>query len=140
MNSNFHFNISLTVLNSLGRDLYRSVNTILGEAISNSWDADAHNVYVYINRDANNLIIKDDGVGMDADEFQNKFLKIGYSKRKNGNNMSPNGRPYIGRKGIGKLALLSCSEKIHIISKKINTDYIGAVIDNTQIDNDITKI
>lgn len=139
MISNFHFNISLTVLNSLGRDLYRSVNTILGEAISNSWDADAHNVYVYINRDANNLIIKDDGVGMDADEFQNKFLKIGYSKRKNGNNMSPNGRPYIGRKGIGKLALLSCSEKIHIISKKINTDYIGAVIDNTQIDNDINQ-
>lgn len=139
MTNNFHFNISLTVLNSLGRDLYRSVNTILGEAISNSWDADAHNVYVYIDRDANNLVIKDDGIGMDANDFQNKFLKIGYSKRKNGNNSSPKGRPYIGRKGIGKLALLSCSEKIHIISKKINTEYIGAIIDNTQIDKDINQ-
>lgn len=139
MTNNFHFNISLTVLNSLGRDLYRSVNTILGEAISNSWDADAHNVYVYIDRDANNLVIKDDGIGMDANDFQNKFLKIGYSKRKNGNNLSPKGRPYIGRKGIGKLALLSCSEKIHIISKKINTEYIGAIIDNTQIDKDINQ-
>lgn len=139
MTNNFHFNISLTVLNSLGRDLYRSVNTILGEAISNSWDADAHNVYVYIDRDANNLVIKDDGIGMDANDFQNKFLKIGYSKRKNNNNSSPKGRPYIGRKGIGKLALLSCSEKIHIISKKINTKYIGAIIDNTQIDKDITQ-
>ena len=139
MTNNFHFNISLTVLNSLGRDLYRSVKTILGEAISNSWDADAHNVYVYIDRDANNLVIKDDGIGMDANDFQNKFLKIGYSKRKNGNNSSPKGRPYIGRKGIGKLALLSCSEKIHIISKKINTEYIGAIIDNTQIDKDINQ-
>ncbi len=139
MTNNFHFNISLTVLNSLGRDLYRSVNTILGEAISNSWDADAHNVYVYIDRDANNLVIKDDGIGMDANDFQNKFLKIGYSKRKNGNNSSPKGRPYIGRKGIGKLALLSCSEKIHVISKKINTEYIGAIIDNTQIDKDINQ-
>lgn len=139
MTRSFHFNISLTVLNSLGRDLYRSVNTILGEAISNSWDADAHNVHVYIDRDANNLIIKDDGIGMDEDDFQNKFLKIGYSKRKGGNNLSQKGRPYIGRKGIGKLALLSCSEKIHIISKKINTEYIGAIIDNTQIDNDINQ-
>lgn len=95
MTRSFHFNISLTVLNSLGRDLYRSVNTILGEAISNSWDADAHNVHVYIDRDANNLIIKDDGIGMDEDDFQNKFLKIGYSKRKGGNNLSQKGRPYI---------------------------------------------
>ncbi len=139
MTNNFHFNISLTVLNSLGRDLYRSVNTILGEAISNSWDADAHNVHIYIDREANNLIIKDDGIGMDANDFQNKFLKIGYSKRKDGNKISPKGRPYIGRKGIGKLALLSCSGKIHIISKKINTEYVGAIIDNTQIDRDINQ-
>lgn len=137
MTSGFHFNISLTVLNSLGRDLYRSVNTILGEAISNSWDADAHNIHIYIDRDANYLIIKDDGIGMNADDFQNKFLKIGYSKRNGGQNNSPEGRPYIGRKGIGKLALLSCSEKIHIITKKQDTNYIGAVIDNTQIDQDI---
>lgn len=138
MTSNFHFNISLTVLNSLGRDLYRSVNTILGEAISNSWDADAHNVHIYINKEENYLIIKDDGIGMDAEDFQNKFLKIGYSKRNGGHNNSPEGRPYIGRKGIGKLALLSCSEKIHIITKTKDTDYIGAVIDNTQIDHDIS--
>lgn len=137
MNSGFHFNISLTVLNSLGRDLYRSVNTILGEAISNSWDADAHNIHIYIDRDANYLVIKDDGIGMNADDFQNKFLKIGYSKRNGGQNNSPEGRPYIGRKGIGKLALLSCSEKIHIITKKQDTNYIGAIIDNTQIDQDI---
>ena len=135
----FHFNISLTVLNSLGRDLYRSVNTILGEAISNSWDADAHNVYIYIDRDANDLIIKDDGIGMSADDFQNKFLKIGYSKRKGDHNTSPHGRPYIGRKGIGKLALLSCSERIHIISKQKNSEYVGAIIDNRRIDNDINQ-
>lgn len=138
MTSSFHFNISLTVLNSLGRDLYRSVNTILGEAISNSWDADAHNVHIYINREENYLVIKDDGIGMNAEDFQNKFLKIGYSKRNGGHNNSPEGRPYIGRKGIGKLALLSCSEKIHIITKTKDTNYIGAVIDNTQIDQDIS--
>ena len=40
MNSSFTFNISLSVLNHLGRNLYRNFITVLGEAISNSWDAD----------------------------------------------------------------------------------------------------
>jgi hypothetical protein len=29
----------------LGRNLYRSFITVIGEAISNSWDADAENVW-----------------------------------------------------------------------------------------------
>lgn len=46
----FTFDISLSVLNHLGRSLYRSFATVLGEAISNSWDADAKNVEIYVNR------------------------------------------------------------------------------------------
>src|ERR1039457_2311600 len=105
----FTFEISLSVLNHLGRNLYRSFATVLGEAISNSWDADAKNVWIYIGKNKNSFIIKDDGVGMTGVDFQNKFLKIGYSKRGAGQKTSPGGRPYIGRKGIGKLALLSCA-------------------------------
>ena len=44
MDNQFNFNISLSVLNHLGRNLYRNVITVIGEAISNSWDADATNV------------------------------------------------------------------------------------------------
>src|SRR5690242_20578605 len=95
----FSFNISLSVLNHLGRNLYRSFITVLGEAISNSWDADAKNVWIYIDKSKNNFAIKDDGIGMTADDFQNKFLKIGYSKRHGGKSKSPKGRPFIGRKG-----------------------------------------
>jgi DNA topoisomerase VI subunit B len=94
----FTFEISLSVLNHLGRNLYRSFITILGEAVSNSWDADADNVWIYIDRDKNCLVIKDDGDGMTADDFQKKFLKIGYTKRKDGVTKSSKGRPYIGRK------------------------------------------
>ncbi len=78
----FTFEISLSVLNHLGRNLYRSFATVLGEAISNSWDASAQNVWLYIDKKENSLLIKDDGKGMTEDDFQNKFLKIGYSKRK----------------------------------------------------------
>lgn len=133
----FTFEISLSVLNHLGRNLYRSFVTVLGEAISNSWDADAKNVQIDIDREKNSFFTKDDGIGMTADDFQNKFLKIGYSKRKEGAT-SPGGRPYIGRKGIGKLALLSCADKIHVISKTKGGNYVGGIIDNSGLTRAIT--
>nr|WP_319510120.1 ATP-binding protein [uncultured Draconibacterium sp.] len=135
--SNFTFNISLSVLNHLGRNLYRNFITVLGEAISNSWDADAKNVWIYIDRDKNSLIIKDDGVGMSSEDFQTKFLKIGYSKRKDGVDKTKGNRPFIGRKGIGKLALLSCAKRIHIISKTKTTEFVGGIIDNSELDTAI---
>lgn len=139
----FTFEISLSVLNHLGRNLYRSFMTVLGEAISNAWDADAENVWIYINREKKYLVVKDDGEGMTADEFQNKFLKIGYSKRKDGATSMIRKRPFIGRKGIGKLALLSCAKKITVLTRKsASVEYVGGVIDNSGLDeaikNDLT--
>ncbi len=133
----FSFEISLSVLNHLGRNLYRSFTTVLGEAISNSWDADASSVWIYIDRDSNSFFIKDDGAGMNADDFQDKFLKIGYSKRKEAT-ASSRSRPFIGRKGIGKLALLSCAEQITVISKVPGGEYVGGLIDNRGLDQAIT--
>lgn len=138
----FTFEISLSVLNHLGRNLYRNFITVLGEAISNAWDADAKNVWIYLDRDNSNFIVKDDGYGMTSDDFQGKFLRVGYSKRKGGVMLSPNKRPYIGAKGIGKLALLSCAEKVSVISKTEKTDYTGGIIDNSgltkAIEHDLT--
>ena len=133
----YTFNISLSILNHLGRNLYRSFITVLGEAISNSWDADAKKVWIYIDRDNNTLVIKDDGLGMTENDFQNKFLKIGYSKRKDNATSTASGRPFIGRKGIGKLALLSCAKRITILTKTANTDLVGGVIDNSGLDKAI---
>jgi hypothetical protein len=133
----YQFAISLSVLNHLGRNLYRNFVTVLGEAISNSWDADAKNVWIDIDRDKNQFMISDDGRGMTADDFENRFLKIGYSKRKEGGQKSKAGRPYIGAKGIGKLALLSCAERISVFTHTKKTAYTGGVIDNSDLDKAI---
>lgn len=138
-NTAYTFNISLSILNHLGRNLYRSFITVLGEAISNSWDADAKNVHIVIDKAKNTLIIKDDGRGMNSDDFQNKFLKIGYSKRKNDVSVTEDGRPFIGRKGIGKLALLSCAKRITIWTKTAQTEFVGGVIDNSGLDEAIKE-
>ena len=139
MDQQYRFEISLSVLNHLGRGLYRDIITILGEAISNSWDADAKNVWINFDKNASRLVIMDDGEGMDENDFQNKFLKIGYSKRKDQTLKSKKrSHPFIGAKGIGKLALLSCSKRISIFSKKKPAPYyVGGLIDNSGLDEAI---
>jgi hypothetical protein len=111
--------------------------TVLGEAISNSWDADAHNVWIEFDRAQDTLLIRDDGIGMNATDFQDKFLKIGYSKRQSGGTAAPSGRPYIGRKGIGKLALLSCASRITVVTKTEDASFVGGIIDNSVLDRAI---
>ncbi len=130
----YYFNISLSILNHLGRDLYRNFITVLGEAISNSWDAGAKNVWIAIDKENGCFSIKDDGHGMSETDFRKKFLNVGYSRREDDNARAPEGRPLIGGKGIGKLALLSCAQRIHIMSKTSDTEYIGAIIDNGELD------
>lgn len=137
MSDEFKFEISLSVLNHLGRNLYRNFITVLAEAVSNSWDAGAKNVWVNIEENGSSFSIKDDGVGMTAGDFQNKFLKIGYSKRQADGPKSASGRPYIGAKGIGKLALLSCAQRVSVFSKVKGGDYTGGVIDNAGLDDAI---
>ena len=135
--SNFHFHFSLSTLNHLGRGLYRSFSTVIAEAISNSWDADATEVHVKINGDS--LIIWDNGDGMDNKNFQNQFLKIGYSKRDDNLRITTKGRKVIGRKGIGKLSYLSISENITIHTLKKGKKLISAKISNNAIDAHIKK-
>ena len=133
--SGFKFEFSLEVLNHLGRGLYRSFATVIAEAVSNAWDAEATQVDITIKK--NSLIVLDNGKGMDAGDFQNKFLKVGYSRREDRSNKSK--RNVIGRKGIGKLAMLSISEKVTIISKKNMSAITGGKINNAELDCEIKK-
>lgn len=137
MADGFKFEISLSVLNHLGRNLYRNFVTVLGEAVSNAWDAEAKNVWIEIDATGSSFSIKDDGIGMSPEDFQGKFLKIGYSKRREAGRATKDGRPYIGAKGIGKLALLSCAKKISVFTKTPTTEYTGGVIDNAGLDHAI---
>jgi hypothetical protein len=134
-NHQFKFEFSLEVLNHLGRGLYRSFATVIAEAVSNAWDAEATQVDISIND--TRLEVTDNGKGMDAGDFQNKFLKVGYSRREDKSNKSR--RNVIGRKGIGKLAMLSISEKVTIVSKKSKSEITGGRINNTKLDNEIKR-
>ncbi len=133
----FNFEISLSILNHLWRNLYRNFITVIWEAISNSWDADAKNIHIYV--EENSLIILDDWTWMSEQEFQERFLNIWYSKRDELWDISKWKRPFIWRKGIWKLALLSCAERIHIATKKRWEKIVWWIIDNSELDEKIQK-
>lgn len=141
MSQEHKFLISMTVLDHLGRQLYRNFITVIGEAISNAWDADAQNVWIELDREQKTLTISDDGHGMSSEDLDEKFLKIGYTKRGHeGTDIhSRSGRPYIGAKGIGKLALLSCADEVSIVSKTRTTQPTGCRISNTELDEAINN-
>ncbi len=116
--------LNLNVLNHLGLNLYSNTPAVLSEVIANSYDADATNVKITISQDSDKIIIQDNGNGMSLDDINSKFLTVGYQKRINGESLSKKfKRPVMGRKGIGKLSLLSIANIIEIHS--ISEDGIG---------------
>lgn len=108
----YKLTLDLRVLDHLGIKLYSNAAAVLSEAVANAWDADAKLVSVDIQSDR--IIINDDGVGMGLSQINNRFLSVGYDKRAEEGENSKNGRPFMGRKGIGKLALFSIADEIEI--------------------------
>ena len=102
----YQMSIDLNVLNHLGLKLYSNVPAVLSEVVANSWDADAENVDIEIKSDQ--IIITDDGHGMTEVDINEKYLTVGYERRKREAKQTPRyERPVMGRKGIGKLSLFS---------------------------------
>lgn len=115
--------IELTVIDELGINLYSNTPAVLSELVANAWDADAKKVMVTINIPQRTIVIEDDGTGMDRGELQEKYLKIGYRKRglKGETDKTPEGRPYMGRKGIGKLSIFAIAETAEIVTVKLDS-------------------
>ncbi|MCY4171317.1 MAG: ATP-binding protein [Bacteroidetes bacterium] len=120
--------------------MYSNVPSVLSELIANAWDADACEVRltVYLDGENTKIVVMDDGCGMNADDLNEKFLTVGYQRRKKqGNDFTPNkNRKVMGRKGIGKLSVFSISENIQIYTRK-NGETIGLELDQEKIKQDI---
>lgn len=112
MRSPYQLTLDLRVLDHLGMNLYSNAAAVLSEAVANAWDADAQVVKVDIQPSL--ITIEDDGIGMNLKQINDRFLAVGYNKRLAEGETSDRGRPFMGRKGIGKLALFSIAEEIEI--------------------------
>ncbi len=143
MSDEYTLDIDLNVLNHLGLNLYSNVPAVLAELIANAWDADASRVDVSV-KEANSdkeIVIKDNGCGMDDADLREKFLTVGYQRRsqENGDLTERKGRPVMGRKGIGKLSVLSIAGKVRVFTKKANADFLAIELDVEKIQEAIER-
>ena len=116
MSYKYTMSLSLNVLNHLGINLYSNIPSVISEIVANSWDADAKNVD--INIDNNEITISDDGCGMTCDDINDHFLRVGYQKRTEMKASPTFSRPFMGRKGIGKLSMFSIAKEVDVISQR----------------------
>jgi Histidine kinase-, DNA gyrase B-, and HSP90-like ATPase len=111
--------VDLSVLESLGINLYSNAAAVLSELVANAYDADANVVSIDWKQSGERVIVTDDGAGMDVPELNKRFLTVGYKKReKEGSKSERFKRPFMGRKGIGKLSVFSIARTVTVYSTK----------------------
>ena len=115
--------ISLSVLDDLGTNLYSSIPAVLSEAVANAWDADASEVRIDIAREK--ITVCDDGAGMSRKDMQDKYLTVGYRRRESGAAKTAGDRPVMGRKGIGKLSLFAIAETVEVVTRQEAASAVG---------------
>lgn len=119
----YELSVNLQVLKHLGIGLYSNLPSVVSEMVANAYDADATTVDITI--DKNSVVIKDNGLGMDVDDANARFLTVGYDKRgaeskdeKKELKTAKFGRLPMGRKGIGKLSTFAISNEVSVESIK----------------------
>ena len=137
-----HFKTNVQLKSIIGKDLINDDNIAILELVKNSFDADAKKVSVtYSNLKQNDdntvglfsentsrLIIKDDGLGMDIDDIENKWLNIAYSEKKT--NTRQHKRMMAGAKGVGRFSCDRLGEFLILYAKKKKNDkYVKLTID-----------
>ena len=119
--------------------MYQSPVAAVAELVANAWDADAERVDIRLPEALGaeaEIVVEDDGLGMTFHECQDRFLNVGYARRKESSvERSPEKqRRILGRKGIGKFAGFGIAEVVRIetVSK--------ATGEQTVFEMDISKL
>ena len=129
---NLHFKTNVQIKSIIGKDLINDDNIAILELVKNSFDADAKRVDISFcnlknNDDQENandsytehtsrLIIRDDGIGMNLEDIENKWLNIAYSEKKN--NSRQHNRMMAGAKGVGRFSCDRLGHYLNLYTRK----------------------
>lgn len=125
--------ISYKIIEIFSADLYSSPNKAFEELVSNSYDAGASKVSVYVPQDKtlpdSILWVADNGISMDGDGLK-QFWKIGESNKRIKEDEQ---RPPIGKFGIGKLATYVLTQKLTLLCKAKDGNYYATTMNFSNI-------
>ena len=119
------FTVDTHLFRELGELLVGRDSTALIELIKNAYDADATEVTVHGERldipSQGRILVTDNGIGMNAVDFENGFLRVASRLKDQGERRSSLfQRRYTGAKGIGRLAA-------HKLARKLEVDSVARV-------------
>src|SRR5882724_7144472 len=108
------FRVRARTVDMLGRQQIAGIPTAISELFKNAHDAYATNVDADFFRTSRLFIVRDNGIGMGREDFEERWLTLGTeSKLGDRRGMQPppklrgQDRPVLGEKGIGRLAIAS---------------------------------
>ena len=137
-NEEISVEISTRFLEHFSESLYSSPQKAFEELVSNSWDAGADRVDIWISanltEDNATMCVLDNGASMNVEGLK-LLWRMAFSTKKDTPEL--HGRPVIGKFGIGKLATYVLAEKLTYICKandgiihRVTMDYSKAIPDN----------
>ena len=115
----FEMLFDISTIKHLGLQMYSTLPPVIGELVSNAWDADAEEVKIVVPtsvfNDQSEILIEDDGDGMRDDDVRKAYLIIGRDRRQEQQTpLTSKGRPIMGRKGIGKFSAFGIAGEIEV--------------------------
>ncbi len=124
----------------LSQATYHQLVLALREMVANSTDANSATIEITseLQSDGKGTItVIDDGDGMTAEQFENQFLTIGASTKRDDAKKRPRnrfGRPIIGQFGIGFIASVPFAKQVVVETKSVDDPLIhGVRIDCSEI-------
>ena len=152
--ASLHFKTNVQIKSIIGKDLINDDNIAILELVKNSFDADAKRVDIsFYNLKKNDdkegnkaypfsertsrIIIRDDGVGMDLSDIDNKWLNIAYSEKKS--NTRQYNRMMAGAKGVGRFSCDRLGQFLNLYTRKNGKDCLFLKIDWSKFEVDDQK-
>lgn len=131
-----HITVDKRIVKILSGSTYANFPSAIREIIINSYDADAENVWVDIDLRKEIITIRDDGKGMNENDFS-FYLRIAGKSRKKDSELTRGKRKIIGQFGVGFLSALPFCEKYLIETKKKDSnEIVHATITSTEYFNE----
>jgi len=116
----YKMQFDIGTIKHLGLQMYSTLPPVIGELVSNAWDADSEVVEIQIPTGAidehSEITAWDNGIGMSDADIRKAYLIVGRDRRKENNDAptAKHSRKVIGRKGIGKFCAFGIAGEIEI--------------------------
>ncbi|MCY3674355.1 MAG: ATP-binding protein [Paracoccaceae bacterium] len=129
------FRTRARTLEMLGRQQIAGIPTAISELFKNAHDAYADHVEIDYFRSDGLFVLRDDGVGMSKEDFENRWLTIGTESKFDPKIRPPQFadkpiRPMLGEKGIGRLAIAIIGPQLLVLTRAVDSSDLVVVFLN----------